>query len=117
MDLENYTLLKMCDLDKANGCILAIEHLKSYYPNALMTHYKFGDELYAVFTAKDRSQTYTYNASDLLKYIVAELGKKPKPIRSRIPRADADLYQSNPKKLRDILQSFVDSHIEEFIPF
>ena len=117
MDLENYTLLKMCNLDCTNGCILAIEHLKAYYPDTPITHYDLGDELYAIFTAQDKSQTFTYNASDLLKYVVAELGKKPKAVRSRIPRADADLYQSSPKRLRDILQSFVDSHIEEFIPF
>ena len=117
MDLENYALLKMCDLDGTNGCILAIEHLKSYYPDSPMAHYELGDELYVTFTAEDRSQTYTYNASDLLKYVVTELGKRPKPIRSKIPRADADLYKSSPKKLREILQSFVDAHLEEFIPF
>lgn len=117
MDLENYALLKMCDLDRTNGCILAIEHLKSYYPDSPIAHYELGDELYVTFTAKDRSQTYTYNASDLLKFIVAELGKKPKPIRSRVPRADADLCDSGPKKFREILQSFVDTHAEEFIPF
>lgn len=117
MDIENYTLLKMCDLDKTNGCILAIEYLKSYYPDSPMAHYELGDKLYVTFTAENKSQTYTYNASDLLKYVVAELGKRPKPIRSRIPRADADLYQSRPKKLREILQSFINTHLEEFIPF
>lgn len=117
MDLENYALLKMCNLDCHSGCILAIQKLKSYYPDSPIAHYELGDELYVTFTAKDKSQTYTYNASDLLKYIVTELGKKPKPIRSRVPRADADLYQSEPKKFREILQSFVDTHAEEFIPF
>ena len=117
MDLKNYELLKMYDLDGLNGCILAIEHLKAYYPNTQMAHYELGDELYVLFTAKDKSQTYTYTASDLLKYIIAELGKRPKPIRNKIPRADADLYQSSPKRLREILQSFVDTHIEEFLPF
>jgi hypothetical protein len=117
MDLENYTLLKMCDLDTPNGCVLAIEHLRAYYPDSPMAQYGLGDELYVTFTAEDRSQTYTYNASDLLKYVVAELGKRPKPVRSKIPRADADLYQSSPTRLREILQSFVDAHIEEFIPF
>ena len=117
MDLENYTLLKMCDLDKINGCILAIAHLKSYYPDSPIAHYELGDELYVTFTAEDRSQTYTYNASDLLKYVVTELGKRPKPVRSKIPRADADLCKSEPTRFREILQSFVDTHAEEFIPF
>jgi hypothetical protein len=117
MDFKNYTLLKMCDLDMPSGCMLAVEHLKLYYPDSPMAHYKLGDELYVTFTAKDRSQTYTYSASDLLKYVVTELGKRPKPTRSKIPRADADLYQPNPERLREILQSFVDAHIEEFVPF
>lgn len=117
MDLENYTLLKMCDLAIWNGCRLAVEHLNAYYPDTQMAYYELGDELYVTFTAEDKGQTYTYNAHDLLQYVVTELGKRPKPIRSKIPRADADLYQSNPKRLREILQSFVDAHIEEFVPF
>lgn len=108
--------LDLFDFDRENGCRNAIELLAATFPDTTITTYQSGDKLYAIFSY-NRAVTFTYNASDLLKYVVAELGKKSKPLRSRIPRADADLYQSSPKKLREILQSFVDAHFEEFIPF
>jgi hypothetical protein len=117
MDFENYTLLKMYDLTTWTGCTIATEHLNAYYPDTQMRCYRTGDNLYVTFTAEDRCQIFTYNASELLEYIITELGKRPKSTRSKIPRAEADLYQSNPKRLREILQSFVDAHLEEFIPF
>lgn len=117
MDLEHYKLLKKCNLECNSECILALNYLKEYYPDTQISHHKIGDKLYATFTAKNKNQTYeyTYNANDLLKYIITELSKKHKS--TRIPRADADLYQSSTKELRDILQSFLDSNIDEFIPF
>ena len=117
MDLKHYTLLKKCNLECNSGCILALNYLKEYYPDTPISHHNIGDKLYATFTTKNKNQTYeyTYRANDLLKYIITELSKKHKSIR--IPRADADLYQSSTKELRDILQSLVDSNIDEFIPF
>ena len=108
--------LKLFDLNNNNDCKSVIKILATTFPEAPITTYQLGDELYAI-SSYNRKDTFTYHASDLLKYIVTELGKRPKPIRSRIPRADADLYQSEPKKFREILQSFVDTHAEEFIPF
>lgn len=117
MDSEQYTLLKMCNLECNSGCILALNYLKEYYPDTQISQHNIGDELYATFTTKNKNKTYeyTYRANDLLKYIITELGKKHKS--NRIPRADADLYQSSTKELGNILRSFVDSNFEEFIPF
>ena len=117
MDLEHYKLLKKYNLECNSECILALNYLKEYYPDTQISQHNIGGKLYATFTAKNKNKTYeyTYRANDLLKYIITELSKKHKSIR--IPRADADLYQSNTKELRDILQSLVDSNVEEFIPF
>lgn len=117
MDSEQYTLLKMCNLECNSGCILALNYLKEYYPDTQISQHNIGGTLYATFTTNNKNKTYeyTYRANDLLKYIITELSKKHKSIR--IPRADADLYQSSTKELGDILQSFLDSNFKEFIPF
>lgn len=115
--MENFlNKIALFDLDNTSGCKSVLEILATIFPETTIATHQIGDELYAIFSYNS-SDTFSYNASDLLKYIIAELGKRPKPIRSKIPRADADLYPSNPKRLREILQSFVDTHPEEFIPF
>ena len=106
--------LSLFDFDRENGCRSAIEILAATFPNTPITTYQLGDELYAIFSY-NRADTFTYNASDLLKYIVAEFGKPPKIIRSKLPRADAEIYEQ--AKLSDILKRFVDEHEEVFIPF
>lgn len=106
--------LSLFDLDREAGCRSVIEILATTFPETPITTYELGDELYAIFSY-NRADTFTYNASDLLKYIIAEFGKPPKIIRSKLPRADAELYEKT--TLSDVLYKFVSEHEELFIPF
>ena len=113
--MENFLdKLDLFDLDREAGCRSVIEILATTFPETPITTYQLGDELYAIFSY-NRADTFTYNASDLLKYVIAEFGKPPKQIRSKLPRADAELYART--TLSDVLYKFVSEHEELFIPF